>query len=113
MDDFDSYAFRQVINWLLVMRDECRDESGLAVSVWQSAIDRATFGLAVLEHMTGYEGVTASAALSFFDELDNEPDGLPAAFAAVAEFGEVVPCSFGDESDDEFGDESDEEGAAL
>ena len=107
MGDFDPREFRQIIDYLLVMRDECRDESGLAVAVWQSAIDRATFGLAVLEHMTDYEGVTASAALSFLDEMDDAPDGLPIAFAAVAEFGEVVPCSFGDESDD------DENGGAL
>ena len=101
---FDSGEFRQVIEWLLVMRDECRDESGLAVSVWQSAIDRATFGLAVLERMADEEAVTVSAALSFLDELDTDPDGMVDALDAVAARGEMVRCAF-DDGEDGDGDE--------
>lgn len=100
MGEFDPREFRQIIDYLLVMRDECRDESGLAVAVWQSAIDRATLGLAMLEQMADCEGVTVSAALSFLDEMETEPDGFGAALSAVVEHDVAVPCSFGDDDDE-------------
>lgn len=97
----DIYAgeFRQIIDYLLVMRDECRDGSGLVVSVWQSAIDRATFGLAVLETIADEQAVTVSAALSFLDELHTDPDGMVDALDAVVSRGDMVRCAFGDEED--------------
>lgn len=100
--DLSSHDLWTVLEALLVRRgladscDDCGDEEcdgcddcdmsvvlrdPLRADLWRAAIDRATFGLAVLARLAAGD-MDVERAASFLAEMETDPDGLREAFEA-------------------------------
>lgn len=91
----DSFSVWRVMVEILESRDlpdnclDAGDEDSVAVfsdpllaDVWRAAVDRATFGLAVMEHVLN-GALDAGQAAAFLDEMETDPDGLRDALGSV------------------------------